>query len=62
VGEKRLQKHTDIIDNDNVLFCETLIQSKRVIILSLLCYYISLMIIFSEFQWHIVVKNLFNVE
>jgi len=62
VGEKRLQKHTDIIDNDNVLFCETLIQSKRVIILSLLCYYISLMIIFSEFQWHIVVKTLFNVE
>ena len=62
MGEKRLQKHTDIIDNDNVLFCETLIQSKRVIILSLLCYYISLMIIFSEFQWHIVVKTLFNVE
>ena len=67
MGEKKtLEKHTDIVDNDNILFCETPIQSNRVIILSFFmsvsCYCISLMITFSEFQWHIVVKNLFNVE
>jgi len=30
--------------------------------MSLLSYCISLVITFSEFQWHIVVKNLFNIK
>lgn len=30
--------------------------------MSVLCYCISLMITFSEFRWHVVVKNLFNIE
>jgi len=45
MGEKRLQKHTDIVDNDNVLVSETLIQSSRVIILSF--FYVSVMLLYS---------------
>jgi len=46
--KKTLQKHTDIVNNDNILFCETPIQSNRVIILSFFYVSVKLLYFFSD--------------